>query len=350
LRFRRAAFFDADPSRINQARRYFMRSPRLKVLLVAVAVAAMAWASGPQRATAAETPSSLEIGGASIGGAFYVVAGGVAKLLEEKLKIPVTAAVTEGSRENVRLIDRKQIFMGVIASNNSYPAYHGVLTYERKYPVALAMGLYPNAFTLHSLPSSPVNSFNELRGKRVGVGTGRTWDTFMVPLMKAHGLTYKKDFKPVYAGMSDLYTQLGDGIIAATPGIVAGLSPIPGALRLHAEKGAAYFGPEPEAVEKVLKELPYMARIRITKGTPTFDKDIDTVDIGGPHVYVRADADAELVYKVTKLLHKNLDNLAGEVRYFKYAQANPAVLTKDINVPFHPGAVRYWKEAGLWKP
>ena len=158
----------------------------------------------------------------------------------------------------------------------------------------------------------------------------------MKPLYKAHGLTYK-DIKPVSAGMSDLYTQLGDGIIAATPGIVAGLSPIPGALRLHAEKGAAYFGPEPEAVEKVLKELPYMARIRITKGTPTFDRTSTPSPIGGPpRFYVRADADAELVYKVTKLLHKNLDNLAGEVRYFKYAQANPAVLTKDINVPFHP--------------
>ena len=43
-----------------------MRSPRLKGLLVAVAVAAMAWASGPQQATAAEMPKSLEIGGASI--------------------------------------------------------------------------------------------------------------------------------------------------------------------------------------------------------------------------------------------------------------------------------------------
>ena len=326
-----------------------MRSPRLKVLLVAVAVAAMAWASGPQRATAAETPSSMEIGGASIGGAFYVVAGGVAKLLEEKLKIPVTAAVTEGSRENVRLIDRKQIFMGVIASNNSYPAYHGVLTYKRKYPVALAMGLYPNAFTLHSLPTSPVSSFNELRGKRVGVGTGRTWDTFMVPLMKAHGLTYKKDFKPVYAGMSDLYTQLGDGNIVAMPTMVSGLSPIPAALRLHAEKGAHYLPPEPQAVEKMVKQFPYMTRQTIPANTPTFDKAVKTFDIGGPLLTVRADADEELVYRIIKLIHQNLQQLAADVRYFKYAELNPAVLTTQIGVPYHPGAVRYWKEAGLWK-
>jgi TRAP transporter TAXI family solute receptor len=326
-----------------------MKNPGLKGLLAGVVVAAMAWASGPQSATAQKLPAGMEVGGASIGGGFYVMAGGIAKLLEGELKIPVTAAVTEGSRENIRLLDRNQVFMAIISSSNGYPGYHGIMGFKKKHPIAPIFGLYPHSFAYMTLPNSPVRKFADLKGKRVGVGSGRTWDAFMKPLYKAHGLTYK-DIKPVYAGMSDLYTQLGDGIIAATPGIVAGLSPIPGALRLHAEKGAAYFGPEPEAVEKVLKELPYMARIRITKGTPTFDKDIDTVDIGGPHVYVRADADAELVYKVTKLLHKNLDNLAGEVRYFKYAQANPAVLTKDINVPFHPGAMRYWKEAGLWKP
>ena len=326
-----------------------MKRPGLKGLLAAVSVAAMAWASGPQPATAQDLPASLEVGGASIGGGFYVMAGGIAKLLEDKLKIPVTAAVTEGSRENIRLIDRKQIFMGIISSNNGYPGYHGLKGFDKKHPIAPILGLYPHSFAYMTLPDSPVRKFADLKGNRVGVGTGRTWDAFLKPLYKAHGLTYK-DIKPVYAGMSDLYTQLGDGIIVATPGIVAGLSPIPGALRLHAEKGAAYFGPEPQAVEKVLKELPYMARIRISKDTPTFDKDIDTVDIGGPHVYVRADADAELVYKVTKLIHANFDGMAAEVRYFKYAQANPAVLTKDINVPFHPGAVRYWKEAGLWKP
>ena len=170
----------------------------------------------------------------------------------------------------------------------------------------------------------------------------------MVPLIEAHGLTYK-DFKPVYAGLSDLYTQLGDGIIAAMPTMVSGLSPVPGALRLHAEKGAHYLAPDPAAVEKIVKKFPYMTKITIPKTTPTYTQDIETLDIGGPLLTVRNDADAELVYMVTKLLHQNLDRMAGDVRYFKYAQLNPAVLTTQIGVPYHPGAVRYWKEAGLWK-
>ena len=142
-----------------------MKHTKLKVLLAVVMVAAMGWVSGPQRATAAEMPTSLEVGGASIGGAFYVVAGGVAKLLEQTMKIPVTAAVTEGSRENVRLIDRKQIFMGVIASNNSYPAYHGTMTFKKKHPLALVMGLYPNAFSLHSMPKTPHQVVQRAQGK-----------------------------------------------------------------------------------------------------------------------------------------------------------------------------------------
>lgn len=328
-----------------------MKGLRLGGLVAMLALVALAPQLSLRLAMAADAkmPASMEVGGASIGGAFYIVAGGVAKLLEEKLKIPVTAAVTEGSRENIRLLDRKQVQMAVIASNNAYPAYNGIMGFDKKhFFLRTAMGLYPNAFAFMTLPDSPVRSFADLKGKRVGVGTGRTWDAFLKPLFRAHGIDYK-DFTPVYAGLGDLYTQLGDGIIVAAPGVVSGGNPVPGAQRLAAEKGAAYFGPDPAAVTKVLKELPFMSRIRITKGTPTFTKDIDTVDIGGPSLYLRNDMDEEIVYQITKLIHQNLGNLAKEVRYFNYANNNPEVLTNDSGVPFHPGAERYWKEAGLWK-
>ena len=145
-----------------------MKHARLKTLLAAAAIAAMAWAS---TATAQKMPASMEVGGASIGGGFYVMAGGIAKLLEAELKIPVTAAVTEGSRENIRLIDRKQIFMGIISSNNGYPGYHGLKGFDKKHPIAPILGLYPHSFAYMTLPDSPVRSFADLKGHRVGVGT-----------------------------------------------------------------------------------------------------------------------------------------------------------------------------------
>ena len=99
----------------------------------------------------------------------------------------------------------------------------------------------------------------------------------------------------------------------------------------------------------MVKQFPYMTRQTIPKNTPTFEREIETFDIGGPLLTVRTDADEKLVYQVVKMVHQNLDRLASEVRYFEYAKLNPAVLTTQIGVPYHPGAVRYWKEAGLWK-
>lgn len=323
---------------------------RWSSILIAVALVVTLSAPESRPAAAAAQPDSLQVGGATVGGAFYVVAGGVAKVLEEKLAIPVTAAVTEGSLENIRLLDRKQIHVAVIAANNAYPAYHGVLGFDKKHTFLRAIfGFYPNAFSFMSLPGTPYRSFASLKGQRVGVGTGKTWDVFMKPLMKAHGLEYGKDFKPVYAGLGDLFTQLGDRAIVAAPGVVSGGTPIPGALRLAAEKGAQYFGPDPEAAKKTAKELPFMNLIRITKDTPSYDRDIDTVDIGGPHLYGRADMDEELVYRITKLLHQNLGRLAREIRYFKYPEKHPEQMTANSGVPYHPGAIRYWKEAGTWK-
>lgn len=326
-----------------------MKSRWLSMMLTAFLASALSVLAGRAPVGAAQ-PDSLQVGGASIGGAFYVVAGGVAKLLEEKLRIPVTAAVTEGSLENIRLLDRKQVDMAVIAANNAYPAYHGVLGFDKKHAFLRAVvGFYPNAFAFMSMPRSPYKSFASLKGQRVGVGTGKTWDVFLKPLFRAHGMEYGKDFRPVYAGLGDLFTQLGDGAIVAAPGVVSGGSPIPGALRLASEKGAQYFGPEPEAAKKAIKELPFMTAIRITKDTPSFGRDIDTVDIGGPSLYVRADTADDLVYRITKLLHEGWGQLAKDIRYFKFAQSHPERLTTDSGVPYHPGAIRYWKEAGLWK-
>ncbi|MBI2999841.1 MAG: TAXI family TRAP transporter solute-binding subunit [Deltaproteobacteria bacterium] len=319
-------------------------------MMAAVALGAALSVATNRPAVSASLPDSLQVGGASIGGAFYVVAGGVAKVLEDNLKIPVTAAVTEGSNENVRLLDRKQVQIGVVAANNAYPAYHGILGYEKKHTYLRALiGLFPNALAYMALPGTPYKSFTSLRNQRVGVGSGKTWDPFMKPLFKAHGMEYNKDFTPVYAGFGDLFTQVGDGAIVATVVSVSGGIPIPGALQLASAKGAQYFGPDPAPAKKVVQELPFMSLIRITKDTPSFKQDLDTVDIGGPNLYVRADMDEELVYRITKLVHQNLGELAKDIRYFQYAQAHPERLTVDNGLPYHPGAIRYWKEAGFWK-
>ena len=62
---------------------------------------------------------------------------------------------------------------------------------------------------------------------------------------------------------------------------------------------------------------------------------------------VRADLDEDTVYKLTKAFIENLDDIRKGCA--TWADCTPEKAAKDTGAPMHPGAVRYYKEAGLLK-
>jgi TRAP-type uncharacterized transport system substrate-binding protein len=82
---------------------------------------------------------------------------------------------------------------------------------------------------------------------------------------------------------------------------------------------------------------------------PYLDKDHKAVNGGIGQIVVRADFSDELAYALTKAIHTNLDKLGEENPYWRYSTRYPETLTEDHGLPFHPGAVKYWKEVGAWK-
>jgi len=296
-------------------------------------------------------PKSIQIGSGSMGGGFYLHAGIISSVLEKELKIPISAQTTSGSRENIRLLDRKKMALALISANNGYPANRAEGGYKKKYDIlAPLIYLYPNFGFFMSLEGSGIRSFKDLKGKRVG-WPSRTWDaTIVVPWLKAHGMDVKKDIKAVYAGFNDLYTQLGDGSLDAAIGIAnSGKYPLPAISNLMSKKKLRFISFGKDAIKKIDKALPYMQIVKIPKGRFGLQEDFICLDIGGPHLYARRDLSEEAAYAITKLIHKNLNQLVERHKAFRYISENPDKMTTDIGVPFHPGAVKYWKEAGLWK-
>jgi TRAP transporter TAXI family solute receptor len=296
-------------------------------------------------------PESIQIGSGTVGGGFYVQASLIASVLEKKLKIPVSAQPTSGSRENVRLLDTKKINLALIAANNGYPAYTGTGGYDKKYDIlAPIVYLYPNVCFFIALESSGIRSLKDLQGKRVG-WPSRTWDkTIIIPWFEAHGMDTKKDIKVVYSGFGNLHSQLRDGSLdACVTCLNAGKYPIPATSELMSRKKLTFITFEKSGQQTINDTLPYMQAADVEKGQFDQKQKVLSVDIGGPQLYARRDMSEEAVYTIASMIHKSLNQLAERNKIFTYALQNQSALVRNIGVPFHPGAVKYWKEAGLWK-
>ena len=64
------------------------------------------------------------------------------------------------------------------------------------------------------------------------------------------------------------------------------------------------------------------------------------------HLIVSADQDEELVYNMTRVLYENRDRLAE--KHPAGRAVNPTNAVRDTGTPFHPGAIRYYREIGIW--
>jgi len=298
-------------------------------------------------------PKSIEIGGATVGGALHVLAGGLAKYLQGQFQIPVTAAVTEGTAENVRLIDRGEITFGGTSTTNGYWAYTGRKPFEKPFvKTRMLFMLYPHANPIVTRATSGIKHMRDLKGKRVGVGSSAAgWDALVGPLFEAHGIDYKKDIKRVYAGLGQLHTMVKDGLIDATITSIGADIPIPALSRLAAETKIVPVQFDDAALEK-LAENPLHATIAIPKKVANqlfgMNQDIPTYQTSAMGMATSSDLNDDTAYLIVKTVYDGIDDLAGREKRFNYAKENPNFLPHQFGVPYHPGAVRFWKEAGLW--
>lgn len=309
-------------------------------------------ALGAQTATAT-TPRSLEILTSSVGGAYYVIGGTFAKQLQSDLRMPITAAPSSGAAENLRMMDNGSVGASLLPLNGLWPAWQGMEPYEKAYKdVRLVMYVNPVYAFFYALQSSGLTQVGDLKGSRVGVGTGApVWGHISGPLLEAGGLNYETDITKVYGGLGDLGRMVGDGLLPASIGLSSAGAPYPVVQQLAAEKNLSYLEWNVEALDTLADAVPYFNRGQIPGSSlGGYSGEVfETVDIGGPYLTVRADLDDEFVYRMTRSLHQALPQMAADVAFLRWLSENEAAAALPAgDIPFHPGAERYWREVNLW--
>lgn len=210
--------------------------------------------------------------------------------------------------------------------------------------------LIPYRVAMHVRNDSPVQRIADLKGKRLssGFNAQKTIHRIIEAHLANAGLSYKdveqvpapnvvRQVDDFISGKTDaFFFALGSAAIKQANAAVGGVRVLPVDTSAAAMKRVAALLPGAYTIE--VKPAPNIEGV--TKPTPLIAFDMVMV--------VRAELGDDVVYKVAKALHDNKADL--QATFPPFALFDPAKMAKPVQgVPFHPGALKYFKEAGLIK-
>lgn len=282
------------------------------------------------------------------GGTFYVAGSGIASLVSNEIKgLSVTAEVTKGVVENVRLMASKETEMGFAYGSTAYNIKRGLAefngqTYDGLRGVA---NIHDGALNFVTLERSNINTLDDLAGKKVSIGPrGSGSASVATEFLESAGLFDKISIE--YLSFDDSASSLRDGHIDAF--IIGGTSPIPALIELEASHPMKLIEVEQARIDKFLNDFPYHVSYTIPTGIyKSVTSPLQTV---GYSVIWVANEEVEdwVIYEMLKVMFsdKGREYLGNVQSAFK--EMSPGIERFDrIDLPLHPGAEKFYKEAGL---
>lgn len=293
----------------------------------------------------------ITVGTGAVTGVYYPTGGAICRMVSRDLatnNIRCSVESTGGSVYNVNAIRAGELQFGVAQSDVQFKAFNGVDNFADQGAnenLRSVFALHPEPFTVVARADSGIRNFEDLKGKRVNVGNpGSGQRDTMEVLMAALGWTMS-DFSLVSELQAGEQSQaLCDNNIDAmiyTVGHPSGS--IQEATTACDSVVVNVTGAE---VEKLVEENPFYRTAIIPGGMYRgTDEDVTTFGVGATLV-TGAEVPEEVVYNVVKSVFDNIDQFKG--LHPAFANLDPAEMaTQGLTAPLHPGAERYFREAGL---
>ena len=326
---------------------------KLKLLTTGMAIAVALGMAAPSPSHA-EDPEIITISGAGPQGRWFKEASVYAKVLSEQIPDHTfNGVIGKGvSVGNLQRIAAGRIEAGRFYLFDFMNMKDGVQEFADggDYSnVNVWMKLGTHLFRV--VAETGIDDFADLKGKTVAIGVkGSGDDAIAERILAGYGVTADNtDFQ--YVGRSDGQAALANGQIDAIAYLYARnnqghLGPVFAARTIGEE--VDFVEPDPARTEEFLAsdDLFFLDEY----GEPVFGRP----DLKGIAVYqgmaIRADLSEDLVYEMTKALYENWDEVLESAPW--WAEPGEASLESApamMNVEYHPGAVRYYKEQGVWE-
>ena len=308
--------------------------------LLAIAPSTSVPAAGP------DWPKSLTLGTASPGGVYYVYGEALAQILTEKLGIPVDPLPTQGPVHNVKLVDSGGAQLGMISMGVGLQGWNGTGDWTGGKSFRNMRALFPmydTPFHAVILRRSGIATLAQLDKKRIGVGPkAGTGGTYVPAILKVLGISAE-----ISHGSQDaVATELLAGRIDAIMRL--GGAPNPAIQKTEAKEPLTAISLSLEQIDAIRKAMPEFSLSKIAAGAYRhLEKDYVTLGVYN-FAIGRADLPDDLVYQLVKAVFQNQPRLVKTTSAAK--DTLPQNVVKNTFLPFHPGAVRYYREVGVSIP
>ena len=273
----------------------------------------------------------------------YIISVAQGQLVTKKTGLRVVVQPTQGPKAIPGLLERKDGDLTTLSSVGIYWAFTGTGEYTKAYKfLRVLQSGNNNYFGLVTRDGTGIKAIPDLKGKRVTyfVTSLLTLEIIGAQL-RAYGLS-PKDVTLLKA--EDTPTALQDLLQKRTDAVCCALG---GSKMVEfATKAKLVVLPfETEKIALLQKDLPAM----FPAITPT---NLSGIDPGIPVVATpvllagRADLDDNVIYQIVKVLIENYNEL--KTINPTLADWKPEVAVQELPIPYHPGAIKYYKEKGLW--
>jgi uncharacterized protein len=318
-------------------RRISRGSSRKRSLLACVTIALTVATSAVAQAPRTDWPKSLLLGTASPGGVFMIYGEAVAQLLTEKLGVATNITPSHGSVHNVKLIEMGGAQLGLVIMAGDW-------THEGRFQTIRALvPMYESPLHIVALRRSGITTLAQLNKKRVSPGPRATVNAEIAQsILAAFGISAEMR----YASFDAMAAELLEGEIDAV--FVPIAAPAPAIQNVEAKEPVTLISLSPEQIDIIRTAIPALTTSKIAAGTyRSLDKDFVTVGMWN-FVVGRADLPNDLVYQLVKAVFEGQPRL--QKAHPVASETIPQNAVKDTFLPFHPGAVRYYREIGIKIP
>jgi uncharacterized protein len=323
-----------------------MRRPLLLATIVSASISAGCVAPV---LIAGRMPFTIATGGA--GGVYHSVGSAICRmfnLAEERLMRPCVAVISDGSATNIERARRGDTSLALSQSDVAYAAYRGEGRFAAAGPDAqlrTLIALHSEALAVIARADVGIDRFEELRGKRISVGkSGVLYADTRDDLLISYGWTTADFSLSLELGLAEQNGALCAGSVDA----IMFQAAQPSGFIQEATIGcpARLLRLEGPAIARLLLAHPYYVVSMIPGGM--YEGNPSTVPTFGTQTLLVTSArlSDELAYGVVKAVMEN---------FADFRRLHPALSTlktgemmpSSVVTPIHPGAMKYYREAGL---